>query len=111
VNDLDDTVKRLKAYEAAGADVLYAPGIATLDQLKSVTDELEKPFNVLGVFFQNTSVEQFAAAGARRISIGSALSMACWQPLLIAGREMLEQGSFDWTQGMASGGEISQLLN
>lgn len=111
VNDLDDTIRRLKAYEEAGASVLYAPGVATLDQLKTVTDELQKPFNVLSVFFQNTTVEQFAEAGARRVSIGSALSMACWQPLLSAGREMLEQGSFDWTQNMASGRELGQLLS
>lgn len=111
VNDLDDTIKRLKAYEAAGANVLYAPGLTTLDQLRQVTQELEKPFNVLNVFYQGVSVDEFAEAGAKRISVGSALNLAALNPLITAGKEMLEQGTFSWTGQMASGRTVAKLLS
>lgn len=110
VNDLDDTIRRLKAYEAAGANVLYAPGLTTLDQLKQVTQELSKPFNVLSVFFTGVTVAEFAEAGAKRISLGGALNWAAINPLISAGKEMLEQGSFDWTKTMASSKEVNELL-
>lgn len=111
VDDLDDTIKRLQAYESAGANVLYAPGLKTLDELKKVTSEIGKPLNVLAVFFRDTTVEDFAAAGAKRISIGGALAWASVKPLLDAGKEMLEKGSFDWTKTMASGAEVKKLFN
>ena len=110
VDDLEDTIKRLQAFEAAGADVLYAPGLKTLDQLQQVTGEIGKPFNVLAPFFRGVTVDEFAAAGAKRISIGGALNWATVSPLLSAGKEMLEQGSFSWTADMASGKEVMQLL-
>lgn len=111
VNDLDDTIKRLQAYEAAGANVLYAPGLKSLDDLRQVTQAVSKPFNVLGVFFRDATVNDFTEAGAKRISIGGALTWACIKPLLDAGKEMLEQGSFSWTKNLASSAEIKQLLN
>ena len=110
VNDLDNTIARLKAFEKVGADVLYAPGIRSLDELRQVTNELEKPFNVLGVFMPTATVDEFIEAGAKRISVGGALTWACIKPLLDAGREMLEQGSFGWTKQMAKGAEVKQLL-
>jgi 2-methylisocitrate lyase-like PEP mutase family enzyme len=110
VNDLDDTIKRLQAYSKAGANVLYAPGINSLDQLRQVTNEIDKPLNVLVPFFQSVSVEEFAAAGATRISLGSALNSACLSPLIAAGREMLQNGSFEWTAGMASPKDVQELL-
>lgn len=110
VNDLDDTIVRLKAYEAAGADVLYAPGIRSLADLTTVTGEVARPFNVLGVFMPQASLEDFTAAGARRVSLGGALTWAAVKPLLDAGREMLEQGTFGWLRRCASGAEIGKLL-
>ena len=110
VNDLDDTIKRLQAFETAGADVLYAPGISSLDQLKQVTSELSRPFNVLAPFIPNASVDEFAAAGAKRISVGGALNWAAVQPLLNAGKEMLTHGTFNWTKQTASAAEVNQLL-
>ena len=110
VNDIDDTIKRLQAYEAAGANVLYAPGLKSLDDLQRVTQALNKPFNVLAVFFRGVTVDEFAAAGAKRISVGGALAWACVKPLLDAGKEMLEQGSFAWTKNLASGADIKRLL-
>ena len=110
VNDLDDTIRRLKAFEKAGANVLYAPGVRTLDQLRQVTHELQTPFNVLAVFFKGVSVEEFSAAGAKRISVGGALNYAAINPVLKAGKEMLEQGTFSWTSEMAPGSEVNQLV-
>ena len=111
VDDLDDTIKRLKAFSAAGANVLYAPGLHTLDQLEQVCSEIDKPFNVLAPFFRGLSVDEFAAAGAKRVSIGGALNSAAISPLLRAGKEMLEHGTFEWTADMASAKEVKKLLS
>lgn len=110
VNDLDDTIKRLQAFEQAGADVLYSPGVNNLDDLKTITSEINKPFNVLAVFFKNTTVADFAAAGAKRVSLGGALTWASIKPLINAGKEMLEEGSFEWTSKMAAGADVQKLL-
>jgi 2-methylisocitrate lyase-like PEP mutase family enzyme len=110
VDDLEDTIRRLQAYEAAGADVLYAPGVASLEQLQQVTSELHKPFNVLASFFRGATVDDFAQAGAKRISVGGALNWAAVNPLLIAGREMLEQGTFNWMREIASSAEVKKYL-
>jgi 2-methylisocitrate lyase-like PEP mutase family enzyme len=110
VNDLEDTIKRLKAFEAVGANVLYAPGICSLDQLRKVTSELNTPFNVLAPFIQGATVDEFADAGAKRVSVGGALNWAAVYPVLAAGKEMLEQGTFNWTTKMAPRDEVQQLL-
>jgi 2-methylisocitrate lyase-like PEP mutase family enzyme len=110
VEDIDDTIKRMQAFSAAGADVLYSPGLSTLDQLRQVTAEIDKPFNVLAPFFRGVSVNDFAAAGAKRISVGSALNWASVNPLLQAGKEMLGKGTFAWTATMASTREVNELL-
>ncbi|MDA1075571.1 MAG: isocitrate lyase/phosphoenolpyruvate mutase family protein [Proteobacteria bacterium] len=110
VNDLDDTISRLKSFEAAGADVVYAPGIKSLDQLRGVTAELKTPFNVLAPFFRGVSVDQLAAAGAKRISVGGALNWAAVNPVLIAGEEMLNQGTFGWLDSMAPRSRLAELL-
>ena len=110
VNDLEDTINRLKAFSKAGANVLYAPGLKSLDQLRQVTDEIDKPFNVLSVFFRNVSVDEFAQAGAKRISVGGALNWIAVNPLLRAGKEMLEQGTFNWTAEMAPNSEVRKLM-
>ena len=74
VNDLEDTIKRLQAFSAAGADVLYAPGINSLKQLKKVTAALDKPFNVLVSLLPAATASELSAAGATRISVGGALT-------------------------------------
>ena len=110
VDDLGDTIRRLKSYEKAGAHVLYAPGLATLEQVRQVTSELSAPVNVLASTIPSATVEQLAAAGATRISLGGALCWATVAPLIQAGHEMLEDGTFGWLQGMAQGSEIRRLL-
>ena len=110
VNDIDDTIKRLQAFEAAGANVLYAPGINSLEQLRQVTSELNRPFNVLAPLFRGVTVDEFSEAGAQRISVGAALNRVSISPLLKAGKEMLSQGTFSWTGAMASGVEVEGLM-
>lgn len=110
VNDLDDTILRLKTYEAAGADVLYAPGIKTLEELKTVTDELEKPFNVLVPFLPGSTVDELASHGAHRISLGAALTWVSLKPVLEASKEMLDHGTFTFLSAAAAGSEVQRLL-
>jgi len=109
-NDLDDTIRRLQAFEAAGADVLYAPGLKTLDEVRTVVGEVSKPVNVLSPFLRGVTVAQLAEVGVRRISIGGALARATMTTILQAGREMLGDGSFGWLSGLVSGDEIAKLL-
>lgn len=108
--DLDEIVERLLAYSEAGAQVLYAPALCSLKDLQYVTDRLHKPCNALASFFRGVTVTQLAAAGAIRISVGGALTYATLQPLLLAGREMLEQGSFNWIEEVANGREVRSLM-
>lgn len=110
VDDLDDTIARLAAYQAAGADVLYAPGIRSLADLATLTRALERPVNVLGVFMPQATLQDFAAAGARRVSVGAALTWAALKPLVDAGREMREHGTFGWLADLAPGAEIAALM-
>lgn len=109
-NDLDDTIRRLQAFEAAGADVLYAPGLKTLDEVRLVTDALKKPVNVLAPFIKNATIAELADAGAKRISVGGALARAAMTALIAAGSEMINQGSFNWSANLLSGGEVQKRL-
>lgn len=93
--DLDDTIRRLQAYEKAGADVLYAPALPGLDAIRTVCASVSKPVNVLlGGKGQGLSVADLAAAGARRISVGSALYRAAIGSFARAAREVREKGTF-----------------
>lgn len=111
VIDLEDTIRRLQAYAKAGADVLYAPGIKSLDDLRTVTGELDKPFNVLVPFLTGATVAELGAHGARRISLGAALTWVSLKPILDAAKEMLEEGSFRFLAAARSGGEVQRLLS
>jgi 2-methylisocitrate lyase-like PEP mutase family enzyme len=110
-HDLDDTLRRLQAFEAAGADVLYAPGLTTLDEVRLVTGALSKPVNVLAPLLKGVTIKQLADAGARRISTGGALARAAITVLLRAGGEMRERGSFAWTSDLASSSDVKKLLS
>ncbi len=110
VDDTQDTIKRLCAFERAGAQVLYAPGVRSLEQLREVTSAITAPFNVLSVFFPGVSLREFAAAGAQRVSVGGGLNYAAIKPVLLAATEMLEAGTFNWSADMASGAEVQRLL-
>jgi 2-methylisocitrate lyase-like PEP mutase family enzyme len=109
--DLDDTIRRLQAFEAAGADVLYAPGLTTLDEVRLVTGALSKPVNVLAPLLRGVTVAELADAGAKRISLGGALARAAITALMRAGAEMRERGTFTWAGDLASSGEVARLLS
>jgi len=109
--DLDDTIRRLQAYEAAGADVLYAPGLRSLDQVRAITSAVGKPVNVLAPGIPGVTVEQLAEAGAKRISIGGALTRATMATIVAAGKEMRDAGGFGWTTDAATNAEIGKLVS
>jgi 2-methylisocitrate lyase-like PEP mutase family enzyme len=109
--DLDDIIRRLQAFEAVGADVLYAPGLKTLDEVRLVTSALTRPVNILAPMLNGMTVAQLAEAGAKRISTGGALARAAITALLQAGTEMLERGSFEWISDLASSAEVKKLLS
>ena len=110
-DDLDDTIRRLQAFEAAGADVLFAPGLKTLDEIRLVTDALNKPVNVLAPYMKGVTIAQLADTGAKRISIGGALAGVAYISLLRAAREMQNQGSFDWTSDLVLRSDLKKLLS
>jgi 2-methylisocitrate lyase-like PEP mutase family enzyme len=100
--DIDDTIKRLQAFEAAGADVLYAPGLYDLATIKTVVSALKKPFNlVMGFADPALTVAQLSAAGVKRISVGGALSRVALAAFLRCAREMKDKGSFTYVPDMA----------
>jgi len=93
--DLDDTLRRLRAFEAAGADVLYAPGLSTLESVRAVCAGVGRPVNVLAGFgVPPFPVAELAEAGARRVSLGGLLSRAAFGGMLAAAREVKEHGTF-----------------
>ncbi|TWT14111.1 oxaloacetate decarboxylase [Reyranella sp. CPCC 100927] len=94
--DLRDTIRRLQAFQEAGADVLYAPGLTTKAELKTLVSEVDRPVNVVMglVSAEFTTVADLAALGVVRISLGSALARRAYGALIDAAREMAEQGSF-----------------
>jgi 2-methylisocitrate lyase-like PEP mutase family enzyme len=109
--DLDDTIQRLQAFEAAGADVLYAPGLRDLDMIRTVCAAVTKPVNVImGLGGAPFSVDQLAAAGVRRISLGSALARAALGTFLGAAREVKERGTFTFAEDAASFAEIQAFM-
>lgn len=109
-NEIEETIKRLKAFEAVGAHVLYAPAIRSLAQLKTVTRELDAPFNVLAPFIKGASLAEFEESGAKRVSLGGALNWAAVNPVLTASEEMLSKGTFNWTSKIAPGDTVKKLL-
>lgn len=101
-NDLDDTIRRLQAFEAAGADVLYAPGVHDLATIQTVVASVGKPFNlVMGFADPTLTLAQLSAAGVKRISVGGALSRYALSAFLRSAREMKENGSFTFVRDMA----------
>ncbi len=93
--DLDDTIRRLQAFEQAGADVLYAPGLKTLDQIRTVVSSVSKPVNVVMTHADpSITRDQLAEIGVKRISIGGSGSRFALNAFMGAAREMAEHGTF-----------------
>jgi 2-methylisocitrate lyase-like PEP mutase family enzyme len=109
--DLKDTIKRLQAYQEAGADVLYAPCITSREDITAVVRAVDRPVNFLmGTQPVRFSVAELSDMGIRRISVGSALSAAALGAFLRAAREIRERGTFTFTQDAAGFEEVSKLL-
>ena len=92
VLDLDDTIARLQAFEAAGADVLYAPGLRTADEVRAVCEAVSRPVNVLAR--PNLTMAELSEAGAQRISVGGALTWTAVHAFVSAARAIAERGDF-----------------
>ena len=110
--DIDETVARLQAYAQAGADCLYAPGIRTPAQVAAVVAAVApKPVNLLLGGVGSMTVQEAAALGVRRISVGGALARAAWGGFLRAARLLAVEGRFDGFEGAASGQELNALFS
>jgi 2-methylisocitrate lyase-like PEP mutase family enzyme len=109
--DLKDTIARLQAYQTAGADVLYAPGLTSKDDIAAVVSSVDRPVNVImGLQGVQLSVAALSALGVKRISVGSALTRAAYGAMLRAAREMRDHGTFDFASEAVSYREISAIF-
>jgi 2-methylisocitrate lyase-like PEP mutase family enzyme len=109
--DLDDAIRRLQAYEKAGADVLMAPGLPDLAAVKTVCAALSKPFNfMVGIPGKSFSVAELEAAGVRRISLASSLYRAAISGLVAAAREVKEKGTFGYVGTSLPSAELAAFM-
>ena len=102
VEDLDDTIARLQAYQAAGADVLYAPGVARREEIRRLVESVDRPVNVLarpGV----PPVPELAALGVARVSVGGAFAFAAIAAVVDAAQELRGEGTYAFLNGAAAG--------
>ena len=110
--DLDDTLARLRAYSDAGADCLYAPGIRTREQITAVVAAVApKPVNLLIGSTSEFTVQDVAAMGVRRISVGGALARAAWGGFMRAARGIAQTGRFDGFADATPGGELNKFFD
>jgi 2-methylisocitrate lyase-like PEP mutase family enzyme len=109
--DLGDTIKRLQAYQEAGADVLYAPGLISKEDIAAVIRSVDRPVNVLaGLGDPPLDLATLSSLGARRISVGGALSRAALGAFFRAAHEMRDYGTFTFTKDAASGRDLNQIF-
>ncbi len=109
--DLDDTIKRLKAYSDAGADCLYPPGIRTKEQIEAVVKAVApKPVNLLIGWASDLTLKDVEAMGVRRISVGGALARSAWGGFMRAARQIAEEGRFEAFSAAASGKELNEFF-
>lgn len=109
--DLDDTIRRLQAFEKAGAEVLFAPGLRDLEQIRTVCGSVSRPVNVvMGLVGADFSVQQLAEAGVKRISLGSSLARAALGALLRAGQEIRAHGTFGYAKAGIPYPEAERLM-
>ena len=103
--DLEDTIARLRAFEAAGADVLYAPGLASADEIRQVCEAVSKPVNVLAR--PDLTFEEIVGAGARRVSVGGSLTWTAAHALANAAVAIRDRGSFE---ALGDGSQVRDWL-
>jgi 2-methylisocitrate lyase-like PEP mutase family enzyme len=110
-NDLKDTIARLQAYQEAGADVLYAPGLKTKDEIAAVVRSVDRPVNVImGLQGVQMSLAELSALGVKRVSVGSALSRAALGAFLRGAHEMRDHGTFNFAEDAVSYRDISAMF-
>ncbi len=110
--NLDDTIKRLQAYEKAGADVLMAPGLPDLEAVRAVCAALSKPYNFMaGIKGKSFTKAGLEAAGVRRISLATSLYRTAMGALIAAAREAMESGTFDYVDAAMTTPELNQYMS
>lgn len=110
--DLDDTIRRLQAFSAAGADVLYAPGLPSLDAIRTVCANVDKPVNVvMGLKGPTFTVAELSDAGVRRISVGGSFARAALGALMRAAEEVRNRGTFTYAADAIAAGDILKLMS
>ena len=108
---LDETIRRLRAFEKAGADVLFAPGLPDIESVRTVCAAISKPFNfMVGIKGKSFPVADLAAAGVKRISLATSLYRAAMTGLLDAVHEMNDKGQFSFVDRCVSTAELSQIM-
>jgi len=109
--DLDDTIRRLQAFEKAGADVLYAPGLRDLATIRTVVQSVGKPINVvMSAADPALTLADLSEAGVKRISVGGALSRLALAAVTKAAREMTERGGFTWVRDTVPSRELKAIF-
>jgi 2-methylisocitrate lyase-like PEP mutase family enzyme len=109
--DLDDTIRRLQAFEAAGADVLFAPGLPTIDAVRTVCTSVSKPVNfMVAIPGRSFSVAELAAAGVRRISLATTMYRAAMGGLADAARDIRATGTFGYLDRIMPGSQLDKFL-
>ena len=109
--DLRDTIKRLQAYQEAGADVLHAPGLRSKDDIAAVVNSVDRPVNVvMGLQGVQLSLAELSAIGVRRVRVGSALSRVALGAFLRAAREMREHGTFTFAEAAVSYRDMNAIF-
>ena len=109
--DLDDTIRRLQAFEKAGADVLYAPGLPSLDAIRTVCTAVEKPVNVvMGLKGAAFTIEELQDAGVKRISVGGAFARAALGAFMRAAIEVKDKGTFTFSADAIPDAEASGYM-
>ena len=109
--DLDETILRLQAFEKAGADVLFAPGLPSLEAVRTVCASVSKPVNfMVAIRGKSFSMAQLAAAGVRRVSVATSFYRAAMGGLMAAAREIKESGTFNYLDTAAPGAEVARFM-
>ncbi len=110
-DDINDVIKRLQAYQDAGADVLFAPGLTSVADIKAVVSNVDRPVNVvMGLSGVQLGQADLSELGVKRISTGSSLSRAALGAFMRASKEMLEKGTFGYAEDAIPYGEIDTLF-
>ena len=105
--DLDDTIARLKAYEEAGADVVYAPGLAKIEDIKAICDGVSKPVNVVGHGRLGLTIDEIFEAGAQRVSVGGGLTWSAVNTAVEVAERMIDDGDLS---GLGTPGRVKEWL-